>query len=139
MKSALSALYAILVAWLGVAGPPAAEPSRTRLTGYGHSAFRLVTPAHHVVLIDPWITNPSNPRGKQDLADLKDVDLILISHGHADHVGDTLEILRRTHARLMTSFDQAQAYLRYLGFPSTGWTTTRWETSAGHSASSMAR
>jgi L-ascorbate metabolism protein UlaG (beta-lactamase superfamily) len=96
---------------------PAAGTTKTRLTWYGHSAFRLVTPAGHVVLIDPWITNPTNPRGKEDLADLKNVDLILISHGHADHLGDTLDILRRTNAQVVTSFDQAQAYLRHLGFP----------------------
>ena len=127
MASGRFALSGIIAVWFVVAAslqkppsavqPPAAGTARTRLTWYGHSAFRLVTPAQHVVLIDPWITNPSNPHGKQDLADLKDVDLILISHGHADHVGDALDILRRTEARVVTSFDQAQAYRRHLGFP----------------------
>ena len=127
MESPLSVLSVFLAASLAVAGSTpesstsirgsTAGTARTRLTWYGHSAFRLVTPAGHVVLIDPWITNPTNPRGKQDLADLKDVDLVLISHGHADHVGDTLDILRRTNAHVVTSFDQAQAYLRHLGFP----------------------
>ena len=99
--------------------PPqvAGGPVKAQLTWYGHAAFRLVTPSGKVVLIDPWITNPVNPRGKQDLEDLKKVDLILISHGHADHVGDAVEIARRTKARLVTSFDQAKAYVRYLGFP----------------------
>ena len=127
MASGRFALSGIIAVWFVVAAslqkppsavqPPAAGTARTRLTWYGHSAFRLVTPAQHVVLIDPWITNPSNPHGKQDVADLKDVDLILISHGHADHVGDALDILRRTEARVVTSFDQAQAYRRHLGFP----------------------
>jgi len=127
VESPLSVLSVFLAASLAVAGSTpesstsirgsTAGTARTRLTWYGHSAFRLVTPAGHVVLIDPWITNPTNPRGKQDLADLKDVDLVLISHGHADHVGDTLDILRRTNAHVVTSFDQAQAYPRHLGFP----------------------
>ena len=92
--------------------------TKSQLTWYGQAAFRLVTPSGKVLLIDPWITNPLNPNGKQDLADLKKVDLILISHGHSDHVGDAVEIAKRTKAKLVTSFDQAQAYTRYLGFPS---------------------
>jgi L-ascorbate metabolism protein UlaG (beta-lactamase superfamily) len=90
---------------------------KTKLTWYGHAAFKLVTPSGKVILIDPWITNPLNPSGKQDLADLTKVDLILVSHGHSDHVGDAVDIAKRTKARLVTSFDQAQAYARYLGFP----------------------
>jgi len=99
-----------------VGGQPTA-PTKSQLTWFGHAAFRLVTPSGKVILIDPWITNPLNPNGKQDLADLKKVDLILVSHGHADHVGDAVEIAKRTKAKLVTSFDQAQAYIRYLGFP----------------------
>ena len=98
--------------------PQVAGAAKSQLTWYGHAAFRLVTPSGKVILIDPWITNPLNANGKQDLADLKKVDLILISHGHADHVGDAVEIAKRTKAKLVTSYDQAQAYTRYLGFPS---------------------
>jgi L-ascorbate metabolism protein UlaG (beta-lactamase superfamily) len=98
--------------------PQVAGAAKTQLTWYGHAAFKLVTPSGKVLLLDPWITNPLNPKGKDDLADLKKVDLILISHGHADHVGDSVEIAKRTKARLVTSFDQAQAYARHLGFPS---------------------
>jgi len=98
--------------------PQVAGETKSQLTWYGHAAFRLVTPSGKVLLIDPWITNPLNPNGKQDLADLKKVDLILVSHGHSDHVGDAVEIAKKTKARLVTSFDQAQAYARHLGFPS---------------------
>ena len=98
--------------------PQVGGATKSQLTWYGQAAFRLVTPSGKVILIDPWITNPLNPNGKQDLADLKKVDLILISHGHSDHVGDAVEIAKRTKAKLVTSFDQAQAYTRYLGFPS---------------------
>jgi len=97
--------------------PQVGGATKSQLTWYGQAAFRLVTPSGKVILIDPWITNPLNPNGKQDLADLKKVDLILISHGHSDHVGDAVEIAKRTKAKLVTSYDQAQAYVRYLGFP----------------------
>ena len=97
--------------------PQVGGVTKSQLTWYGQAAFRLVTPSGKVILIDPWITNPLNPNGKQDLADLKKVDLILISHGHSDHVGDAVEIAKRTKAKLVTTMDQAQAYVRYAGFP----------------------
>jgi L-ascorbate metabolism protein UlaG (beta-lactamase superfamily) len=97
--------------------PQVAGSPKTLLTWYGQAAFRVVTPSGHVLLIDPWITNPVNPSGKQDLAELKKVDLILISHGHLDHIGDAVEIAKKTKARLVTTMDQATAYVRYLGFP----------------------
>jgi L-ascorbate metabolism protein UlaG (beta-lactamase superfamily) len=97
--------------------PQVAGAAKTQLTWYGQAAFKLVTPSGKVLLIDPWITNPVNPSGKQDLADLKKVDLILVTHGHFDHVGDALDIAKRTKARLVTTADQGNAYARYLGFP----------------------
>ena len=49
----------------------------TQLTWYGQSAFKVVTPGGKVFLIDPWLTNPVFERGKDEMAALKDVDLIL--------------------------------------------------------------
>jgi L-ascorbate metabolism protein UlaG (beta-lactamase superfamily) len=56
------------------------------LTWLGHSTFVLETPGGTRVLFDPWVTgNPATPEGA---ADPGRVDLILVSHGHADHTGD---------------------------------------------------
>ena len=102
---------------LALAQPREAGPGNTKLTWYGHAAFRLITPAGHVLLIDPWISNPLNLHAKEDLAALSKVDLILVSHGHSDHVGDMVAIAKQSRARLVTSYDQAAAYSRYLAFP----------------------
>ena len=91
--------------------------SQTQLTWYGQAAFKLVTPAGNVLLIDPWLTNPKNPNGKEDLAKLKRVDLIFITHGHSDHVGDSVEIAKRTGAKLVANLDLAKAMTTVLGFP----------------------
>jgi L-ascorbate metabolism protein UlaG (beta-lactamase superfamily) len=60
------------------------------LTWFGHSTFVLETPGGTRVLFDPWVTgNPATPEGA---ADPGAVDLILVSHGHADHTGDLVRL-----------------------------------------------
>jgi L-ascorbate metabolism protein UlaG (beta-lactamase superfamily) len=94
-----------------------AKTTQTQLTWYGQSAFKIVTPAGHVLLIDPWITNPKNPNGKEELEKLKQVDLILLTHGHSDHVGNTVEIGKKTGAKLVAGLDLATAVTMVLGYP----------------------
>ena len=79
--------------------------AQTQLTWYGQSGFKIVTPGGKVLLIDPWLTNPVFAKGKDELAALKDVDLILLSHGHSDHVGNAVEIGKKTGAKLVANFD----------------------------------
>jgi L-ascorbate metabolism protein UlaG (beta-lactamase superfamily) len=91
--------------------------SQTQLTWYGHAAFKLVTPAGNVLLIDPWLTNPVFENGKDELAALERVDAILLTHGHGDHVGDAVEIGKRTGAKLISNYDLAEAMKLVLGYP----------------------
>jgi L-ascorbate metabolism protein UlaG (beta-lactamase superfamily) len=92
--------------------------SQTQLTWYGQSAFKIITPTGNVLVIDPWLTNPKNANGKADLTNLKRVDLILLTHGHSDHVGDSVEIAKKTGAKLVAGLDLATAMTTVLGFPS---------------------
>ena len=109
----LTLMVALLVAL--IARVAAAAP--TELTWYGHAAFKLVTPSGKTLLIDPWITNPLNKSGKEDVAKLAKVDLILITHGHFDHVGDAVAIAKKTGAKLVATFDLGNALIRFAGFP----------------------
>ncbi len=111
ISSSLAALAALAFATV------ASAAGHTSLTWYGHAAFKIVTPQGHVLLIDPWITNPSNPNGKADLAAIDKADLILVTHGHFDHVGDAVDIAKRTGAQLVTNFDLGSALVADLGFP----------------------
>jgi L-ascorbate metabolism protein UlaG (beta-lactamase superfamily) len=93
-------------------------PMDTQLTWYGQSAFKIVTPGDKVLLVDPWLTNPVFEKGKDEIAALKRVDLILITHGHSDHVGNAVEIGKATRAKLVATFDLSAAMVSALGYPS---------------------
>ena len=74
-----------------------------QITWYGHSAFRLDC-AGKGILIDPFFTG--NPAFVSDkAAAIKGVTHILLTHGHFDHVGDTLDIAKRTGATVVANFD----------------------------------
>ncbi len=107
--------------------PASAQEAKgaTELTWFGHAAFQLKTPSGKIVLIDPWLTNPANPKGKEQLEQLAKADLILLSHGHSDHVGDSTAIARKTGAKLVATFDLGNAMVAYSGFPAkqTGYDT----------------
>src|SRR3954464_1169998 len=91
--------------------------SQTQITWYGHAAFKIVTPAGNMLLIDPWLTNPTFDKGKEEAASLKRVDAILLSHGHGDHVGDAVEIGKKTKAKLVCNYDLAEVMKLTLGYP----------------------
>jgi len=73
--------------------------SSLTMTWLGHASFMLEDGVS--ILLDPWIEgNPACPRS---LADFEKVDLICVTHGHNDHLGDALELCKRTGARLVCS------------------------------------
>ena len=64
-----------------------------QLTWLGHATFRLETPGGKTVLIDPWVMgNPVCPEAEKKLSK---VDVMLITHGHFDHIADAVEIAKR--------------------------------------------
>lgn len=74
-----------------------------QITWFGHSAFRLDFNGA-AVLIDPFFTgNPAFVSDKE--AAIKGVSHILLTHGHADHVGDTLDIAKKTGATVSANYD----------------------------------
>jgi L-ascorbate metabolism protein UlaG (beta-lactamase superfamily) len=100
-----------------VAVTPAHAAGQTQLTWYGQSAFKIVTPNGHVLFVDPWLVNPVNKNGKEDLAAVDKADLILVSHGHFDHIGNAVEIAKKTRARLVATYDLGANLATYGGFP----------------------
>lgn len=75
----------------------------TTLTWYGHAALGLETGGYKVA-IDPFLSgNPSASIAPEAL----EADFILISHGHSDHIGDSVEIAKRTGAMVVSNFEIA--------------------------------
>lgn len=61
-----------------------------RITYLGQSTFLFTTPESRRVLVDPWTA--SNPLCPRDQRDVHDIDLILVTHAHHDHLGDLFSI-----------------------------------------------
>jgi L-ascorbate metabolism protein UlaG (beta-lactamase superfamily) len=84
----------------------------TRLQWFGQSAFKLTTADGRVIVIDPFLTkNPKTPPEFKDLAKLGKVDLILVTHGHGDHVGDTVELAKMTGAKVALNADMGHSFM----------------------------
>ena len=76
------------------------------LQWFGQAAFKLTTDQGQIILIDPFISkNPKTPDAHKDLEKLGKVDLILVTHGHGDHLGDTSQIAKLTGAKVAMNAD----------------------------------
>lgn len=73
----------------------------TEVTFLGHSTFQIQT-GEHQILIDPFLTG--NPQANV-AADEMNPGFIALSHGHGDHVGDTVEIAKRTGAKVIANYE----------------------------------
>lgn len=74
-----------------------------KITYHGHSAFRIET-GGAVILVDPFFTgNPAAKASWQEAS--QGLTHLLLTHGHGDHTGDSLEILKATGATLVSNFE----------------------------------
>ncbi len=73
----------------------------TTITFLGHGCFQIET-AGKTVLIDPFLTG--NPLASVSAEDVHP-DFIIVSHGHGDHVGDTVAIAKRTNALVIANHE----------------------------------
>jgi L-ascorbate metabolism protein UlaG (beta-lactamase superfamily) len=64
----------------------------TTFTWFGHSCFEVTTPGGKTIVIDPFYGNPKSPK---TAAGVERCDVLLVTHGHDDHLGDAIQIASR--------------------------------------------
>ena len=103
-------LSILAVALMGVS-PMLRAQGKTEILWLGQAATKITTPGGKVIVIDPWLTsNPKTPAAFKKLEALGKVDLILVTHGHFDHMADAAALAKLNHvpvygpAGLMQSF-----------------------------------
>ncbi len=110
MKMPFKRLAAAVVPFL-LASALVQSAAAWELQWYGQSAFRMTTPGNKIILIDPFITgNPKTPPDLKPLSKIGRVDLILLTHGHGDHIGDTAKIAAMTGAKVGLNADMGQTF-----------------------------
>jgi len=86
------------------------------LTWLGHSTFKLVTRGSKTVLLDPWVEgNPATPRDHKAFDKL---DVMTISHGHGDHMGDAVTIAKKHKPSVICNYE-IHLYLQKKGVNNT--------------------
>ena len=78
----------------------------------GHGVVRITSTTGKVILVDPFIKqNPKMPAQYKDLNALGKVDVILVTHGHADHVADLEALARLTGATVVANYELTRQYV----------------------------
>jgi len=86
------------------------------LTWLGHNTFKLVTRGGRTVLIDPWVEG--NPACPKEHKTFDKIDVMTISHGHGDHMGDAITLGKKFKPTIVCNYEIHQ-YLSRKGVPNT--------------------
>ena len=107
---------ASLIALVLLLAPAFALAADVEMTFYGNQHFKFVTPGGKVILINPWVKgNPDWPK-EMKLEDIKKVDAIFVSGGHADDMGQADEIAKQSGATIITP-PELGGYFQQVGVP----------------------
>ncbi len=90
--------------------------AHVKITYIGHASFRFESQKGTTVYFDAWLDD--NPLSKIKLAQVKKADIVVASHGHNDHIGDSFALCKKTRAKFVGNYElclAAQAHGLKLG------------------------
>lgn len=87
-----------------------ATAQKLSITWYGHSTFVITTPGGKRIVTDPFLEN--NPMCPPNMKKITAADVILVSHGHADHTSDVPAVSRATKAPIVAIYELASWFER---------------------------
>jgi L-ascorbate metabolism protein UlaG (beta-lactamase superfamily) len=73
-----------------------------KVTWFGHASFKIEV-ADKIVLIDPWLDG--NPASLVKASEIDRADIVYVTHDHGDHMGDAVNICKRTNATFVSTFE----------------------------------
>jgi len=82
------------------------------LTWLGHAAFRLDSPGGKRIYVDPFLQNPKCPDNERTP---ERADVIALTHGHDDHVGETVELTQRLSPEAVVALIELKGWLKSNG------------------------
>lgn len=74
-----------------------------KLTWLGHATFLIESPEGKKILIDPWVMN--NPMTPADKKKFDNIDVMLCTHGHGDHIGDAVELAKKHDPKVVGVYE----------------------------------
>jgi len=84
-----------------------------KITWLGHSTFMITTPGGKVILVEPWVmSNPACPASHKKFSR---IDVMLITHGHGDHMGDAVALAREHKPQIVGIYEMC-LWLESKGF-----------------------
>ncbi len=83
------------------------------ITWLGHATIRLQLSDERVILIDPWLTD--NPSCPSELKNPSRCDMIFLTHGHADHIGDVPRLVEAFDPVVVGNFELCNVLQKQIG------------------------
>lgn len=79
----------------------------------GHSTFLIETASKNVLMIDPWLND--NPTCSVGVDDIEKADVLLVTHDHADHIGDVAAVAEKTGATVVACVETTSKMMTEMG------------------------